>query len=194
MNYPVVLEGDRVTLDMIALMIAPKQPGRATIQGYRWMGGVRLCRVLGVFPQRLLGLAQADTLTPSARRPAAHGTDQRDSLGQSGNLWGATRSCRVARDRGMLRTQAGCAPDAASAPGAIADVRSRRRGPAPLSSQCPIWRSASLSPMRRTGSGSPTSPMSRPRKGSCIWPSSSMCSVGAWAAGRWPTICPQNSS
>ena len=48
-------------------------------------------------------------------------------------------------------------------------------------------------PKRRTGSGLPTSPMSRPGRASSIWPWFWMPSLGASSDGRWPMISGRNS-
>ena len=46
--------------------------------------------------------------------------------------------------------------------------------------------SVASTPMARTGCGWPTSPTSRPQRGSCISRSCSTCSAAAWWAGRQP--------
>jgi HTH-like domain len=48
------------------------------------------------------------------------------------------------------------------------------------------------SPPRRTGSGSPTSPTSKPIRGGSIWPPSWTCTAAGSSAGRCAIICAPN--
>jgi transposase InsO family protein len=48
------------------------------------------------------------------------------------------------------------------------------------------------SPLRRTGSGSPISPTSRPIRAGSIWPPSWTCTAAGSSAGRWKIICAPN--
>ena len=148
---------------------------------------------------RVLGVSKAGYYAWRHRPPSAHARADEALLARiktvhisSRQTYGAPRvhaELRAAGERhGGKRIARLMRRPVWSAPAAGAAARSRRSATNRHDPR-PIWWSATSRQPARTSCGSPTSPTSRPRRGSSIWRSSWMSGAAGSSAGRWPTIC-----
>ena len=146
---------------------------------------------------RVLGVSQARFYAWRHRPPAARARADEALLARikrvpisSRQTYGAPRVDAELRATGGRhgRKRIARLMRAAGLVGAGAAARSRRSAtntPDPR----PIWWSATSRQPARTSCGSPTSPMSRPRRGFSIWRSSWMSGAAGSLAGRWQITC-----
>ena len=141
--------------------------------------------------QRLLRLARPGTERADDGQPGVACRRTSPSGTASGPIRIAEDACCPASGRPSMQPWPCRAADAGTVSARWRDAGSSHARPTAATicrSPRTCWRSASRHP-RRTGSGWPTSPISRPAKGGCIWRPCSIWRPARSSAGPCATIC-----